>query len=236
MSAEADFDFDLRERRHRVTREAALQSVLKYAKHKNPPFTATGYRASSPVVSVDTLNRMFGSFRAACEAAGLDNRSMKREYSDDELVDAFIAICRDRVKRGLSAVPAIFDFRDYRERHGEGPSQDVFTRRFGSFPDFKKLYARHHSGEITREKLIRLAKTNTRPAREPISPRIRALVLKRDGSKCVTCGRHAKNLKTQETLEVDHRIPVIDGGTSDMENLQIKCSKCNRGKGAAFRD
>jgi 5-methylcytosine-specific restriction endonuclease McrA len=31
-------------------------------------------------------------------------------------------------------------------------------------------------------------------------------------------------------LEFDHRIPVSEGGTDALDNLQTLCSHCNRGK------
>ena len=39
--------------------------------------------------------------------------------------------------------------------------------------------------------------------------------------------------------EIDHKIPVDDGGTKDPDNLQLTCENCNQKKGAlsdsAFR-
>jgi 5-methylcytosine-specific restriction endonuclease McrA len=54
----------------------------------------------------------------------------------------------------------------------------------------------------------------------------RRKILARDGAVCRHCG------ETDETsLVCDHRISVYDGGTNDLENLQILCVTCNARKG-----
>lgn len=54
----------------------------------------------------------------------------------------------------------------------------------------------------------------------------RQKILARDGAVCRHCG------ETDETVLVcDHRISVYDGGTNDLENLQILCVMCNSRKG-----
>ena len=62
--------------------------------------------------------------------------------------------------------------------------------------------------------------------REPISPRTRFEVLKRDNFTCRYCGRHAPDVE----LEVDHVIPVAKGGTNEFFNLVTACWECNIGK------
>ena len=44
----------------------------------------------------------------------------------------------------------------------------------------------------------------------------------RDGYMCQQCGCWAK--------EVDHKIPLRDGGTDDPENLQVLCGDCHKAK------
>lgn len=68
--------------------------------------------------------------------------------------------------------------------------------------------------------------------REPVSPRTRFEVLKRDGFKCFYCGTVAAERK----LHVDHVIPVKLGGSSDAANLVAACQPCNAGKSAVSLD
>jgi 5-methylcytosine-specific restriction endonuclease McrA len=51
-------------------------------------------------------------------------------------------------------------------------------------------------------------------------------ILKRDKERCIKCGRNGK----ETLLEVDHIIPVAEGGKTIAENLQTLCSQCNIGK------
>lgn len=62
--------------------------------------------------------------------------------------------------------------------------------------------------------------------RKPISKKVRFEVFKKDGFKCVYCGKTPPNV----TLEVDHIDPVSKGGESDIFNYVTACFDCNRGK------
>ena len=65
----------------------------------------------------------------------------------------------------------------------------------------------------------------------------------RDRGRCVYC-RTALLMRPQPLAhlcvivesatewEIDHKIPVDDGGTKDPDNLQLTCEKCNQNKGA----
>lgn len=64
--------------------------------------------------------------------------------------------------------------------------------------------------------------------RKQLSKKTRFEVFKRDAFKCQYCGRSAPDV----ILEVDHIVPVADGGKNDMINLITSCVECNRGKGA----
>jgi hypothetical protein len=59
-----------------------------------------------------------------------------------------------------------------------------------------------------------------------ISKRLRFEILKRDGFRCHYCGVTACG----SALEVDHVIPVSEGGSDEAVNLITSCAACNRGK------
>lgn len=95
-------------------------------------------------------------------------------------------------------------------------------------------------------------------ARKTIPFKIRKEVIDRVGTNCVKCGKEgfesinnngAPTVKEKEqikdylnvydarhfiwtnrSMEFDHIIPLAMGGTDDVNNLQILCRKCNRGK------
>jgi hypothetical protein len=64
--------------------------------------------------------------------------------------------------------------------------------------------------------------------RDPISKLLRFEVFKRDSFKCQYCGRSAPDV----ILNVDHIMPVAEGGTNDIMNLITSCFDCNNGKRA----
>lgn len=64
--------------------------------------------------------------------------------------------------------------------------------------------------------------------RKAISKKTRFDVFKRDGFACQYCGAHPP----QSVLQVDHIIPVAEGGQNDPDNLVTACDHCNQGKGA----
>jgi hypothetical protein len=61
-----------------------------------------------------------------------------------------------------------------------------------------------------------------------MKPKLRFFILRRDGFRCVYCGRGAPDAE----LEVDHAIPRSSGGSDKPENLVTACSECNSGKSA----
>lgn len=62
--------------------------------------------------------------------------------------------------------------------------------------------------------------------RKALSQKIRFEVFKRDSFTCVYCGRKAPDV----VLQVDHIVPVAQGGTNDILNLVTSCVDCNQGK------
>lgn len=58
-------------------------------------------------------------------------------------------------------------------------------------------------------------------------------VLRRDGFRCVKCGRGGED---GVKLHVDHIKPVSRGGKSVMSNLQTLCEDCNCGKGNKYEE
>lgn len=63
---------------------------------------------------------------------------------------------------------------------------------------------------------------------DPITPRKRFELLKRDGFACQYCGARAPNVH----LQLDHIIPLASGGGNGDDNLIAACVDCNQGKGA----
>jgi hypothetical protein len=62
--------------------------------------------------------------------------------------------------------------------------------------------------------------------RKTMNRGLRYKILQRDGFKCVLCGETGINT----CLEIDHIIPVCQGGTDEEKNLRTLCIDCNIGK------
>ena len=67
-----------------------------------------------------------------------------------------------------------------------------------------------------------------KPRENPLSPKVRFEVLKRDHFTCQYCGRKSPEVE----LEVDHIEPYSKTKDNSMENLITACKDCNRGKKA----
>lgn len=65
------------------------------------------------------------------------------------------------------------------------------------------------------------------PKRTAISKKARFEIFKRDGFSCQYCGASPP----QVILQIDHIIPVVEGGNNDPDNLATSCGSCNSGKG-----
>ncbi len=62
--------------------------------------------------------------------------------------------------------------------------------------------------------------------RDSLPKKIRFEVFKRDSFTCQYCGAKAPDV----VLEVDHIVPVSEGGTDELLNLVTACKACNAGK------
>jgi hypothetical protein len=61
-----------------------------------------------------------------------------------------------------------------------------------------------------------------------IPRKIMLRVMRRDNYTCQICDRRLKD----DEIELDHKIPFSEGGSTDENNLQLTCRDCNRRKRA----
>jgi len=54
-------------------------------------------------------------------------------------------------------------------------------------------------------------------------------IIKKQGHRCAACAIDL--LASPQEAEIDHRVPVSDGGDESIANLQWLCRDCNRAKG-----
>jgi 5-methylcytosine-specific restriction endonuclease McrA len=73
----------------------------------------------------------------------------------------------------------------------------------------------------------------TRRFRPPIPKSVQRAAYQRDSYTCVQCGLEGKGETHEEKVKgfaIDHVVPNAAGGSSELENLQILCRKCNSAK------
>lgn len=68
---------------------------------------------------------------------------------------------------------------------------------------------------------------STQFKRTPIPLDIRKAVIERDKRTCYLCGGKT----TAANRQIEHVVPVSEGGTNDISNLRVSDKTCNRLKG-----
>ena len=171
-------------------------------------------------LSSSVVWRRFGSLRSALKESGLTpSRFMKA--TDEELFSILIELWTQTLEK-FGRSPYKSELRAF----GFPVSADTYTRRFGSW---KKALLAAAASASSPDDPVDEPEPRQMPAprsdgRKPLSIRKRFFVLKRDRYRCRMCGRSGVE------LEVDHKIPVAQGGSDALDNLQALCFDCNRGK------
>jgi hypothetical protein len=106
-------------------------------------------------------------------------------------------------------------------------SWQSYAYYWGSIDRIAKRIIEHQEGKITDSELYAQFKSINK--RDKIPKGIRYAVLKRDNEQCVKCGASPKK-DAGIVLEVDHIIPWVKGGPTELSNLQTLCHRCNQGK------
>lgn len=71
------------------------------------------------------------------------------------------------------------------------------------------------------------SKENHQRERNKLTSKLRLEVKRRDNYTCRYCG---KEMFDGVGLQIDHIIPIAKGGKTELDNLQVLCSVCNRKK------
>lgn len=173
-------------------------------------------------ISYSVVNKHFGSLRRALEVAGLTPQRYMNA-TESELLKMLIKLWETILEKE-GRTPQRKDLKEY----NFPVSGDTYTRRFGSWKKaLIKAYESVNSEGLDDEELVIKQQKTEKPNRSrALSLRKRFFVLKRDGFTCCMCGANGPGVK----LEVDHIIPVANGGTDVLDNLHTLCFECNRGK------
>lgn len=222
---ERNFDFTITLRKGPVhTKQEIIDSLKQFARENGvASFTQKKYDAwkHRALCSAQIADR-FGSWTLAMESAGI--KPMCGPTKDPiEMVETFMD-CWVQQKD----VPTVNALVNHLKRTGSKYTIHMYTHYFGGVRRLARRVSEHQLGKISENQLVERYYSEGNVKRQAMSPKQRLAVLARDGFRYVLCGQSREDSKV--TLEVDHRVPVTQGGSNDIDNLQTLCKDCNRGK------
>lgn len=218
------FRFEIDRVKTHASKAELVASLREYGRlHQCETFGMREYDGwKKRLVTSDTIRRQFGSWAKALHEAGF--RAVRGQKVDPAaMVEAFRACWKEQC-----SVPSLRQLEAFLERKKYPFRVKTYGTFFGGVGRLAKRIVQVQNGELSEADLLRRVK-RARPRRSPMSVKLRTEILKRDGEQCVKCGASPKK-NSAVTLEVDHIIPVTEGGTNDPKNLQTLCWSCNQGK------
>jgi 5-methylcytosine-specific restriction endonuclease McrA len=109
--------------------------------------------------------------------------------------------------------------------HGYGQAMDdwmeIYRAGYVRPAEIFSMLAEHHYTEITNAwRYFRSGGWQPPSLKFRPWPEVRAEIFARDGRACALCG-------SDDNLQIDHIIPVKDGGLATSDNLRVLCRTCN---------
>ncbi|HXP88793.1 MAG TPA: HNH endonuclease [Bryobacteraceae bacterium] len=165
-------------------------------------------------VCAKVVAKRFGSLRLALEESGLEP-CRYTIATDQELCSMLVDVWTQTLKK-YGRSPRFQDLAAF----GCSVNPRTFSNRFGSWNKALLAAANFMPATVAAEP----APPTPSQRRKVLSLRKRFFVFKRDRYRCCMCKRSGLE------LHVDHKVPVAQGGTDALDNLQTLCVDCNRGK------
>ena len=221
---DAPFRFEIDRVKTHASRAEIVASLREYGRlHQCETFGMREYDGwKKRLVTSETIRRQFGSWAKALHEAGF--RAVRGQKVDPAaMVEAFRACWKEQ-----RSVPSLRQLEAFLESKKYPFRVKTYGAFFGGVGRLAKRIVQVQNGELSEADLLRRVQ-RARPRRSPMPVKLRTAILKRDGEQCVKCGASPKK-NSAVTLEVDHIVPVAEGGTNDPENLQTLCWSCNQGK------
>lgn len=197
--------------------------------------TAKNFEKQTGVTSAP-FRRVFGSWKSALEAAGLNQSPLGKRYSDEECFENMLAVWTHygRVPKHaeMNVAPSIVGSKAYTRRWGTWRrALSAFVQRVNR-PE-KLLASDDVDDNLEKNCLPNLRNSHdVRTTSRDISLSLRYSILKRDSFRCVTCGT-SPAITFGVELHIDHIVPWARGGQTIASNLRTLCKSCNLGKGVS---
>jgi hypothetical protein len=204
-----------------------IERLRTFAQEVDAAYISSRSFSENTGIAEATITNHFGSWAAYCKLAGVAPR-YQRSVPHQQLFENL-----DRVWQILGRQP--------RAKEMKQPLSPISVSRYQK--EFREpwyniclAFLSWKSGvsvdEIEREAQtapVALNNRSSKTTRREISLSLRYEVLKRDGFRCVKCGRSPAT-EVEVQLHIDHIRPWANGGETIFSNLQCLCSKCNLGK------
>jgi hypothetical protein len=211
--------FELQSNNKNATKEDILSDVSKIVKQNDfKKLTQANYKQYGKY-SIWMIYNRFGNWFNMLEEAGL-KKTRNLGISENDLLENIMNVW---IK--LQKQPKYSDMKEDFSKY----KISTYERRFGSWTDALQEFVKYANNENLSITKTTTVINNRHKTSRNINQRLRFIVMRRDNFKCVICGKSPANDPSIE-LHIDHIIPWVKGGETELENLQTLCSKCNFGK------
>jgi len=122
--------------------------------------------------------------------------------------------------KGTASISGEFD--EYRIKFGKPGLNNYSEKHYSECLEFSQYVFQYLD-----KKRISKYFNDKKNRRTPISTKLRFEIFTRDKYRCQYCGR---TINDGISLEIDHKIPIAEGGTDNYDNLITACNECNSGK------
>jgi len=209
------------------TKEELVAALKEYAELKNVKYVASKDFCIWFGISEATIERHFGKWVNLCNEAGLHPRYSRTK--DKNILLENLGIVWETLGRQPRAKEM---------KQPLSPiSSSRYLKEFGNwyqtcleFLSWKSGMLKEDIAKETRNETVNaIDNSNERKTNRGISLTLRYDVLRRDGFRCVKCGRSPAT-ELGVILHVDHFKPWSKGGETIIGNLQTLYSECNLGK------
>ena len=162
------------------------------------------------------IRNHFGSWNNLLKKLNIKPTKINSHLSKEDIFQII-----EKLWINLERQPTLRDFENL-----SGHTKKIIVKNFGKWSICLQQFVAWSKGqkEIVEMKI----KTKHKTPRDP-SKSLRYDVLKRDGFRCVKCGKSPVT-DPGITLHIDHIVPYSLGGETTLDNLQTLCSECNLGK------
>ena len=205
-----------------------ITGLKVYAKEKGVSYISCSEFCKWLGISRATIRRHFGKWSNLCAQAGVNakyNRTKDRNELFEILGKVWETLGRQprakEMKKPLSPISGSRYQREFGKSWYEVCLEFLSWKSGASVEEIKR--------EVTQTSVVNAENSRRHKTKREVSLSLRYEVLKRDGFRCVKCGRSPAT-KVGVELHIDHILPCACGGETSVDNLQTLCSDCNLGK------